>query len=563
MKTEMGRLAAVCAVVICATALGATSDVNLKDRALGGNDFSYYRWSGAGETFVMTTAAVTTNLERRAKFWKRVEFATVPTIFQLTFPKTAPDWKQKLPKTAEEAVAAIDAFFAPGEGLEPCPKKIYAVTPCEENVTWEGQTEVQNAIARHLRAKYGVKTYQWLTEPMKPTLAIQADGWVFDAYCITDPGSFYAHLESFVLTGVPVVPCIWASGHFCKYHTNRTWDDLTRFTVERMDMCRALDLPVMVFSVAGKSGSVGAWFGKTDDPGERYYRETIKHYLSAVPTMPKASWRPVQKTWRANVKRDGTVRSKVDLKSFGLVDETTFDDVRAWRLADTGLNLVAGRGRLSWQMRPQGRVRKGRFSLRHSPNAKGTFCGRPLSPRGLTEMDVGEFDCKTLVLDATAPITLTELSFFGEGDCSVEVVGVEMDTSYGRTDYRRQFAFDSEEAAQAGEKGHVARKRVVRKVLLPGCGGKLMVEAKAFAHKSYAGSVKMWLSLDGETPLAEVATAGDNKVWHDLSIEHKIADGVDAVYLVFDVVVSCGVNTGATAGAKVTTCDFKFRPEHP
>ena len=208
-------------------------------------------------------------------------------------------------------------------------------------------------------------------------------------------------------------------------------------------------------------------------------------------------------TWRANVKRDGTVRSKVDLKTFGLVDETTFDDVRAWRLADTGLNLVADRGRLSWQMRPQGRVRKGRFSLRHSPNAKGTFCGRPLSPRGLTEMEVGEFDCKTLVLDATAPITLTELSFFGEGDCSVEVVGVEMDTSYGRTDYRRQFAFDSEEAAQAGEKGHVARKRVVRKVLLPGCGGKLMVEAKAFAHKSYAGSVKMWLSLDGETPLAE------------------------------------------------------------
>ena len=66
MKTEMGRLAAVCAVVICATALGATSDVNLKDRALGGNDLSYYRWSGAGETFVMTTAADTTNLERRA-----------------------------------------------------------------------------------------------------------------------------------------------------------------------------------------------------------------------------------------------------------------------------------------------------------------------------------------------------------------------------------------------------------------------------------------------------------------------------------------------------------------
>ena len=106
--------------------------------------------------------------------------------------------------------------------------------------------------------------------------------------------------------------------------------------------------------------------------------------------------------------------SDVDVKSFGLVDETTFDDVRSWRLTDAGLNLVASDGRLAWQMRPQGRVRKGRFSLRHSPNAKGTFCGRPLSPTGLTEIEVGEFDCKTLVLDAAAPITLTELSFDSE-----------------------------------------------------------------------------------------------------------------------------------------------------
>ena len=79
-------------------------------------------------------------------------------------------------------------------------------------------------------------------------------------------------------------------------------------------------------------------------------------------------------------------------------------------------------------MQTHGRVRKGRFSLRHSPNAKGTFCGRPLSPTGLTEIEVGEFDCKTLVLDATAPITLTELSFFGEGDGGIEAVGAKVTT---------------------------------------------------------------------------------------------------------------------------------------
>ena len=84
MRKLTGK-AAVCAAAICGASFGAASDVDVKDRVLGGNDFSYYRWSGVGETFVMTTAAVTTNLERRAKFWKRVESATVPTGLKMAY----------------------------------------------------------------------------------------------------------------------------------------------------------------------------------------------------------------------------------------------------------------------------------------------------------------------------------------------------------------------------------------------------------------------------------------------------------------------------------------------
>ena len=150
-------------------------------------------------------------------------------IYQIMFPK-APGWTHKLPETPAAASAAIDALFAPGDGVAPCPEKLCAVTPCEENADWDGQAEVQDAIAKHLKNRYGVKTYQWLTEPYKPRLNIQADGWVFDAYHVQDPQKFYAHVESFVLTGVPVVPCIWAAGHSSKYHLDKTWDELTRFT---------------------------------------------------------------------------------------------------------------------------------------------------------------------------------------------------------------------------------------------------------------------------------------------------------------------------------------------
>ena len=162
---------------------------------LGANDCSYYRFPGKGETFVVTMASVTTNVRSRAEFWKRVETANVPVIGQFTFGRTK-EWCMPLPKTPTEAVSQLDAFLSPCEGVTPCPEKIFAVTPAEENVTWDGQLAVQDAIAKHLKAKYGIKTYQWLTEPLKPTLAIQADGWVFDAYCITEPTAFYRQLEA-------------------------------------------------------------------------------------------------------------------------------------------------------------------------------------------------------------------------------------------------------------------------------------------------------------------------------------------------------------------------------
>ena len=546
----------------------AISAVAAERGALDFNDFSYYRWTGAGETFAMRTAAVTTNLAARQKFWKGVAADRIPVIYQLTFPNT-PGWKHKLPKTPGEALAAIDGFFAPGDGVEPCPERIFAVTPCEENVTWDGQKAVQDAIAKHLRRHYGVKTYQWLTEPMKPVLGIQADGWVFDAYCITDPDAFYAHVESFILTGVPVVPCIWASGHFCNYHRERTWDDLTRFTVERMDICRALDLPVMVFAVCGRQGSVGLWFKDADDPGERYYRETIRHYLAAMPTMPKASWKPSPKTWHTGVGADGSVHARISLKSFDLVKETEFDDVRKWRLGETGLSFVAAdgtnlAGRLVWRIKPSGRVRKGCFSLRHSPGAKGFFCETPLSASGLTTVVAGGFSStRTLVLETHSAITLAELSFAGEGEGETETVELAMDVSGGRTDYRAEISFDRAEGGLSAVKGRVARKRIVRRVSIPGCAGTIMATAKTQAVAAHGGSVavSVFLSPDDATPLAS-ATTDPAKHQQDVGLECRIPGGLPEIFIVFDLAVSCGKEVSGVSAA-VKSCDFAFRPAHP
>lgn len=563
------------AMAIIGTALAVAAEPQpFSERTLGPNDFSYYRFFGKGETFGIAIADVTTNAESRAKFWKRVGDAKVPIIWQLTFKRTK-EWKLPLPKTAEEAIERLDAFFAPGEGVMPCPGKIFAVTPAEENVTWDGQLAVQDAIAKHLNAKYGIRTYQWLTEPLRPTLAIQADGWVFDAYCVTDPETFYAHIESFILTGLPVVPCLWASGKWGGWFKEKTWDDLTRYTVERMDMCRALNLSVLVFAVTGP-GSVGQWFSPTVNPGERYYRETIRHYLDAVPSLPEASWKPREKIWPTRATEDGRVTARVNLKSFYLTDSTTFDNVRNWRLEKAGLALLGGHGTLSWRFRSEGIIRKGVFSLRHSKGARGSFCGVPLAADGLTRVESGNFRSKLIVLAAESPLNLEELSFEGEGEGGLQEVELQMDTSYGRTDYTAKVVL-GDEGGLGGVNGRAATRRIVRHVPLPGhVNGRIMLEADVLADaKNYAGSVTMSVLAEKGEVLATVASDPAKDARQTLRLTDDPPDtpifkqgfalpyGTQSVDIVFDLRVGCGIETPGKTGAKVFSATLKYRPLHP
>ena len=560
--------------IVCAAAVQAES-VSDAERTLGPSDFSYYRFSGKGETFVMTTAWLTTNVVERQRFWRRVESDKVPVIYQLVFPRKK-GWKWHLPETAAEAVAAIDAFFAPCEGVAPCPEKIFAVTPAEENVTWAGQLAVQDSIAKHIRDKYGVKTYQWLTEPLRPTLDIQADGWVLDAYSVTDPGLFHSHLESFILTGLPVVPCLWASGNFDGYHKAKSWDDLTRFTVERMDMCRALGLPVLVFAVHGPQGSVHAWFSPANNPGEQYYRETIRNYLAAVPTLPEASWRPPEKVWTTRATENGKIRARVDLKSFYLTDTTTFDNVRNWRLEKGGLALLGERGALSWTLQSVGKVEKGMFTLRHSKDAKGFFCGIPLSADGVTVVPDGSFHTRHVALEANSPIRLDELVFEGEGEFVVQDVELCMDTSYGRTDYRAVVTFGGD-AALGGAKGAAVHRRIVRRIPLPGhVRGRLILSSDVLADtRNYGGKVVMLvLSEDGKV-LAKVASDPSVDGRQKLRITDDPPDapfwkqglelpyGTKSIDIAFDLSVGCGLSTPRRFGAQVFAADVKFRPLLP
>ena len=554
MKTKFVALFFVVVAGVGSLSAGSVKTI------LDANDFSYYRYSGKGETFVMQTASVTDDEVKRKSFWAKVENDKIPVIYQLVFKKLK-GWKHKLPEL-DSAKSQIDAFFAPGTDFVPNPKKIYAVTLCEENVTWDGQLEVQASLAKYLKERYGVKTYHWLTEPLKPTLVLHADGWVFDAYCITKPEAFYSHVESFILTGLPVVPCIWGSGHFCRYHLDKSWDELVRFTLERMDICRALNLPVMSFAVGGKMGSVGLWFKDSEDAGEQFYRNVIREYLGAVPKMPKSSWKSPDKRWRLTASSDGAVKSHVDLKSFELVRETLFDDVRNWRLTEKGLELMGNEGCLVWKLDSVSKIKGGTIVLSHTPGAKGIFAGEPLSETGITRVKLGCFRSRTVALRCTSPVTLETVAFRGEGEYEQEAIGMEIDTEGGKTDFTAKYTFErGAGGALASVMGAVARKRIVQKVLVPGCGGKFSLSANVFAQNANGGSVKLSLSTNGETSIAEAITLPE-KTGQRLELEYFHRDSLNEIYLIWDLVVSCGIKVPGFP-ASVKSWKLSLKPAHP
>lgn len=558
----MKNLAVTFAAVVAVLGLAVLDGQAAESRPLTANDVSYYRIGGKGETFETPLVAMTTNETARRSFWMRVAAAKKPEIYQLHFrsPKGA---KVKHFPSEEDGKRQVDAWFADGSDFKACPERIYAVTLGEENITWDGQLEFQNALAKHLKERYGVKTYHWLTEPLKPTLALEGDGWVFDAYSIVDPDAFCAHVESFILTGLPVVPCLWASGHFCRYHQGKDWLELTRFTLERFDICRALGLPVQVFAVAGTMGSSALWFNPSKDAGEEFYRETVRRYLNAAKAGARAGWRKPVKRWRANVARNGELKTTVSLKDFELVRETCFDDVRNWKLTKDGLTSLGAEGTLEWNLVPSGDVVEGAFVLKHGKDAKGTFGGVALSADGETRVPVGAFRERRIALVVAGPVVLESISFVGRGVFREDVVELTMDDSDGRTDYRaRRIYAEDADWHLASLKGAVARRRLVQKLALPGCRGKLTVTGDVRAMKSFGGSVALALSLDGATALTNAVTVAENGR-QELQARCEIPTGAREAYCIWNLEVNNGRESPGAPRVDVGDVRYRLQPMSP
>jgi len=265
-------------------------------------------------------------------------------IAELHFKKPE-NWKYKLPPWPE-AKAQLDQFLGSADGISTYPEALFAITPGEENVTWGGQTMLMNQIYDYLSQTYKIKVFQWLTEPYPPRLEIRADGWILDAYSIHGE-KFYRHLQKFILYGKPVIPIVWAAEPFGNYYKKKGIQGIFHDAGEQIDYCAELNLPVILFAVSGKLGSVNVWLYSKDFPfpelRDFFYKklDEVKngkfglsgHPLDAVRIIPD---------------RQGNYQFDVMFDKFSFVDSCRIQNVDAMRLSGDGLSVVKPAGRLEW-----------------------------------------------------------------------------------------------------------------------------------------------------------------------------------------------------------------------
>ncbi|MFA6567211.1 MAG: hypothetical protein WCS96_03290 [Victivallales bacterium] len=499
-------------------------------------------------------------------------------IYQLNF--TRPDgWKYKLPPI-ETAKKQIDAWFRSDDNAKTSPELIFAVTPDEENISWNGQPDLMNQIGDYIRSEFRIPVYQWFTEPLPPSLEIRADGWVLDPYSVATP-SFYSHLEAYILYGKPVVPMLWASGHF-NYGQPAipfTFAELTRSSHAQMDYCRALKLPVIIFAVTQKPwGSVPAWFGKAETPEEQQYRDFFKKYLAEMQTSDApAVTVPEKRIWLV-IQPDGTGREAVNLKEFVSARDTVFDSPYSWLMTKEGLKLRAASGKLAWNLSSSGKINEAQLILKYRlAQGKAKFAGTELL-REETEIKValGDFEKKEVALEAEGELVLQSLEIVFKGkfekmarelrpgkDGALTASAGFEDDSFMSSLIAKESRHSVVEISrngiiQRGASGYASSSVLTQEITLPGDRGIFKVKANIYASsRNYASSVKAILSFDGKTSVAE-AMSDPEKNWQDMEVTLNVPSGAKQVYLTWILSVSCGVATPAQAPAYVKNYKMEF-----
>lgn len=219
----------------------------------------FYAWENARDGILKVPAEKFRDRACKKHFWEKHRTLVTEQkrrfmIFEIVFEKTRKNSRLPSQKAAEQA---LERIFGTEDGVDTFPELVYAIVPSEEH----GLADIPalNRIRAFVKSRWDIPVFQWLSEPLSPTLELEADGWIFDAYSISGE-KFYRHAEKFAMTGKPVFPILWAAEPGMDgYYAKGGFPALKKNAEQKFAYCRALNLPVFLFAVCKEHGSVGCW----------------------------------------------------------------------------------------------------------------------------------------------------------------------------------------------------------------------------------------------------------------------------------------------------------------
>lgn len=140
-------------------------------------------------------------------------------------------------------------------------REVYCVFIDEENVTWNGGLETLNAVYDHIKKRYRIPVYQWLTAPETPHPKLKADGYIWDCYGVRKD-EFRRLVIKYLVTGKPLIMCINASPDVALFEEPLVGYESSQ---DQVDVCREFNIPMFFYAVDPQLGSPFRWL-RSDDP---------------------------------------------------------------------------------------------------------------------------------------------------------------------------------------------------------------------------------------------------------------------------------------------------------
>ena len=541
----------------------------------------HYAWDKGGNGIVKVAIKKFRDPEYKKKFWENHkklvnEQKRRYVIFEVVFDKTPP--KRRLP-AMEDVEAQFKLLFESTPEAAAYPETVYAVVPSEEHTGKD--IPLLNHIYKTVKKNWNVPVFQWLSEPLEPRHTLDADGWIFDAYSISGP-AYYRHCQKFMLTRKPVFPVIWAAEPGMAGYYKDNWPAVQKNAEQKISFCKDLNLPIFLFAVCRRHGSVNCWMSSRKPFPEMrafFQRQLAAPHAGLVIPHPENLF---------SIPSGGVYGWTQDFSAFSLADHAVLRNIAGMGIRRDGLeflpesNPVPG---LEWKFSSPNDLKEAVFRFAftgNSPETGYSFDGKTwrdqrLSKEGETVVPLSgqksfyfrirgtgtvlhKMEC--LVKGVPSPAKQVILSADADGTYRLKE-NLEhnrfLETVRSDSD-RKQLLIRKGSIGILGKKGYSAHWNATQKIVFSGKPvNKIRLKVRCSADsRNWKCSVSAGLSVEGKKDVRKITDPASTRT-QILVFELDVPEGTPCCSLHFGLVNASGVFRAGVAPGRFFGYELEAR----